>query len=178
MGIRDDEIQRLIHYAKGIGVKVAIYNKSKKGAEAEWTLDGTQINVYAGKNKSKSSIILDLIHELGHQLTFIHERNRKPDMKFDEAISRENLYQVETDIPTPKKLRKKIWDVEMAGTAYWDIIVKDTNVKIPKWKIEASKEFDMWMYEMYYKNGHFPKGNFKKAHGKEVLAKYKNKKEQ
>jgi hypothetical protein len=178
MAIRDNEIQRLIHYAKGVGVKVVIYSKSKKGSEAEWTLDGTQISVYAGKNKSKTSVILDLIHEIGHQLTFIHERNRKPDMKFDEAISRENLYQVETSIPTPKKLRKKIFDVELAGTAYWDIIVKDTDIKIPKWKIEASKEFDMWMYEMYYINGHFPKGKSKKDHWREVAAKHKNKKEQ
>ncbi|NJO48262.1 MAG: hypothetical protein HC840_00940 [Leptolyngbyaceae cyanobacterium RM2_2_4] len=173
MTIRDDEIQRLIHYAKGMGVKVILYNKSKSGAEAEWTLDGTLIQVYAGSKKSKTSIVLDLIHEIGHHVWFVHEKNRQPDMKFDEAITRENLVEEDPDKPTPKHLRKKIWDVEKAGTAYWDIIVKDTNIKIPTWKIEAAKEFDMWMYEMYYENGHFPKGKLRADHYREVQSKHR-----
>lgn len=170
---RDLEIQRLTHYAKGMGVKVIIYNKSKSGAESEWTLDGSLIQVYADKDKSKTSIILDLIHELGHHVWFVHEKNRKPDMKFYEAITRENLFEYESANPTPKHLRKKIWDVEVAGTAYWDIIVKDTNIKIPKWKIEAAKEFDMWMYEMYYENGYFPKGKLRALKYREVQAKHR-----
>lgn len=173
MGVRDEEIQRLIHYGKGLGVKVIIYSKGKRGAAAEWTLDGSQIQVYAGANKSKTDIILDLIHELGHHVWFIHEKNRQPDMKFDKAITRENLFQVDTDVPTPKHLRKKIWDVELAGTAYWDIIYKDTNIKIPTWKLQAAKEFDMWMYEMYYENGHFPRGKDRRERYLEVQAKYR-----
>lgn len=173
MAARDEEIQRLIHYGKALGVKVIIYNKSKNGAEAEWTLDGSLIQVYASAKKSKTSIILDLIHELGHHVWFIHEKNRQQDLKFDKAITRENLFQEETDIPTPKHLRKKIWDVEVAGTQWWDVIYKDTNIKIPKWKLDASKEFDMWMYEMYYENGHFPKGKFRADKYREVQAKYR-----
>jgi len=173
MGVRDDEIQRLIHYAKSMGVKVYIYSRSNPAGAAEWTLDGTTISVFAGPTNSKSDTILDLIHELGHHVWFVHEKDRQQDLKFEQAITRENLYQVETDVPTPKHLRKKIWNVEIAGTKYWDIIVKDTNIKIPTWKIEAAKEFDMWMYEMYYENGHFPKGKFKKNRRKEILAKHR-----
>jgi hypothetical protein len=174
MGIRDEEIKRLIHYAKGLGVKVIIYNKSKNGAEAEWSLDGSMIQVYAGSSKSKTNVILDLIHELGHHAWFIHEKDRQPDIKFDQAITRENLFQVETDVPTPKKLRKKILDVEISGTAWWNVIYKDTNLKIPLWKLEASKEFDIWMYEMYFQNGHFPKGKVKKDYFKKVFQKYRS----
>lgn len=173
MHVRDEEIQRLILYAKGLGVKVIVYNKVKEGAEAEWTLDGTTIRVYAGPRKSKTDLILDLIHELGHHVWFIHEKDRQQDLKFEEAITRENLFETETDIPTPKHLRKKIWDVEVAGTAYWDIIVKDTNIKISPWKIEAAKDMDMWMYEMYYENGHFPKGKMLRDHYREVQSKYR-----
>lgn len=173
MGIRDLEIQRLIHYGKGLGVKTIIYNKSKRNTEAEWTLNGTMIQVYASSRKSKTDIILDLIHELGHMVWFVQEKDRQPDIKFEEAITRENLFQVETDIPTPKHLRKKIWDVEVAGTKWWDVIYKDTDIKIPMWKLEAAKEVDMWMYEMYHENGHFPKGKFKENHYKEVQAKYR-----
>lgn len=171
--VRDEEIQRLIHYAKGLGVKVIIYSESKLGAESEWTLDGSMIQIYGSATKTKTDIILDLIHELGHHVWFIHEKDREPDIKFDKAITRENLFEYETDIPTPKHLRKKIWDVEVAGTKWWDVIYKDTNIKIPMWKMQAEKEFDMWMYEMYYENGRFPKGIIRKDHYKKIQAKYK-----
>lgn len=174
MGIRDEELKRLIHYAKGMGVKVTIYAKSNKDASAEWTLDGTAIDVYTGKGQTKTDTILDLVHELGHHVWFVHEKDRQPDMKFDEAITRENMFEEDPANPTPKHLRKKIWDVELAGTAYWDIIIKDTNIKIPSWKIEAAKEFDMWMYEMYYETGKFPKGIGKRQHGVEVRRRHRN----
>lgn len=173
VGIRDEEIQRLIHYGKGMGVKVIIYSESSPGADAEWTLDGSMIQIYGVKNKSKTDVILDLIHELGHHVWFVHEKDRQPDMKFDEAITRENLSQEETGVPTPKHLRKKIWDVEVAGTKWWETIYKDTNVKIPMWKLEAAKEFDMWMYEMYYETGHFPKGKGKREYYLKVQQKYR-----
>lgn len=173
MGIRDEEIQRLINYGKGLGVKIIIYNKSNPAADAQWSLDGTMIQVFAGPTKSKTDIILDLIHELGHHVWFIHEKDRQPDMKFDEAITRENLFQKDPSTPTPKHLRKKIWDVEVAGTRWWDVIYKDTNVKIPIWKVEAEKEFDTWMYEMYYENGHFPVGKIKRDHYRKVQAKHR-----
>lgn len=83
------------------------------------------------------------------------------------------MYPDKNGPPTPKHLRKKIWDVEAAGTAYWDIIYKDTGLKIPMWKVEAAKEFDTWMYEVYYETGHFPKGKFKKEHYRKVQAKHK-----
>lgn len=174
MTIRDEEIKRLIHYAKGMGVKVTIYNKPNKGAAADWTLDGTSITVYAGKSVSKTSIVLSLIHELGHHLWFIHEKDRQPDLKFHEAIDRENIFLENKAIPTPKHLRKKILGVELAGTAYWDTVIKDVGIKIPKWKVEAAKEFDIWMYEMYYENGKFPQGKFKTDHYSEVRKKHEN----
>lgn len=173
MGVRDEEIQRLVHYAKGLGVKVTIYTKTGKGEEANWTLDGSQIQVFNGPGKSKTHLILDLIHEIGHQVWFIHEKDRQKDLKFDEAITRENLFAEEPAIPTPKHLRKKIWEVETASTRWWDVIYKDTNIKIPMWKVEAAKEFDTWMYEMYYETGHFPKGKFHDEHYKIVQAKHK-----
>lgn len=174
---RDEEIQRLISYGKGLGVKVTIRTKTQKDNEAEWALDGTEINVFGGNDKSKTDIILDLIHELGHHLHFIHEKNRKPDIKFEEAITRENLFQVDTDVPTPKHLRKKILDVEIAGTNWWQAIYKDTNIGIPLWKVEAAKSFDIWMYEMYYKTGSFPKRKEKIEKHKEVRDRFKTKKD-
>lgn len=171
--IRDDEIKRLIHYAKAMGIRVTFYQKSGEGDDAKWALDGTEIVVFNVKRKTKTQIILDLIHELGHNLWWIHEKNRQPDLKFDEAISRENIYAEDPESPTPKHLRKKIWDVEAAGTKWWDSVYKDVNLKIPRWKVEASKEFDIWMYEMYYENGHFPKGKQGKEKYMEIQRKWR-----
>jgi hypothetical protein len=175
MGIRDEEIKRLIHYAKGLGVKVVIYNKNNADADAQWTLDGTLIEVYASSKTTKTDIILHLIHELGHHVWFIHEKDRQKDLQFEEAITRENLFQEETDVPTPKNLRKKIWDVEVSGTKWWESIYKETNLKIPIWKMQAAMEFDMWMYEVYYETGFFPKGESKRLHYLAVQEKYKPK---
>lgn len=174
MGVRDEELKRLIHYAKGLGVKVIIYQKSHKDMAAQWTIDGTLIEVYAGKGQTKTETILDIIHELGHHVWFIHEKDRQPDLKFEEAITRENMYEEDPENPTPKHLRKKIWDVEVAGTKWWEVIYKDTNMKFPIWKLHAAMEHDMWMYEQYYETGKFPKGMKKRQHGIDVRRKYRN----
>jgi hypothetical protein len=176
MGIRDEEIKRLIHYAKGLGVRVIIYNKDDKIAQADWTLDGTLIRVYTGGTATKTDIILSLIHELGHQLWWIYLKNRQPDLKFEQAIERQNLfYEDSLDNPAPKDLRKKIFDVEKAGTDWWISIYKETAIKIPEWKLYAAMEFDMWMYEIYYEEGHFPKGMKKKKKYVEIQKKWREK---
>jgi hypothetical protein len=172
--IRDDEIQRLIHYAKGLGTKVVIYNKDNPGASAEWTIDGSAIEVYS-KGMTKTDIVLALIHELGHHVWFIHEKNRQPDLKFEEAIDRENLVQEVADKKnlTPKHLRKKIYDMELAGTEWWSTIVADTGIKLPEWKIKMQMEFDMYMYEQYYENGVFPRRKDKIVKLKDLKEKWK-----
>ena len=174
--IRDDELKRLIHYAKGLGVKVTIYSSHNKDGAADWALDGSEISVWSG-GFSKTDTVLSLIHELGHQLYFIHEKDRQPDLKFDEAITRENVVAKVNDKKnlTPKHLRKKIYDVEAAGTAWWSVIVKETNVKIPEWRISMQMEMDIWMYEYYYEHGTFPDRTKARLKRRELRDKWKPK---
>lgn len=172
--IRDDEIKRLVHYAKGMGVKVIIHNKSDPDADGRWYLDGSTIEIYAGA-LNKTDMVLSLIHELGHHVWFIHEKDRQPDLKFDEAICRENIVAEVNDKKnlTPKHLRKKIYDVEAASSLWWNAIIKDTNIKIPQWKIDYQREFDVWQYEVYYENGAFPTHKLKKEKLIELNIKWK-----
>lgn len=166
--IRDDEIKRLIHYAKGLGVKIIIYNKSKPGTAAEWTTDGSLIQIYTKSNTSKTSVVLSLLHELGHHVWWIHEKDRQPDLKLEEALERHS------DVnPIPKNFRKRIYDMENASTQWWWSIYKDADIKIPEWKIQAAMEFDVWMYEMYYENGKFPKGKQKRERYIEIQKKWR-----
>lgn len=173
MSIRDQEISRLVSYAEGMGVKVRFNNVSKDNS-AEWTLDGSLITIFTKTNKSKTETILSLIHELGHHVWFIHEKNRLPDLKFEEAIERENLFAEDlATTPAPRKLRNKILRCEVAGTKYWEAIWKETNIKLPKWKLYAAMEYDVWQYEIYARTGHFPKGPFKRNKLREIRDRHK-----
>lgn len=174
MGIRDNEIIRLIKYAEGMGLVVK-FDRWNKDNSAEWTLDGTQITVFTKNQSSKTETILSLIHEIAHHVWFIHEKNRLPDLKFEEAIDRQNLFHDQLSAtPAPKKLREKILRCEVAGTKYWEIIWKETNIKLPKWKLFSAMEFDLWMYEKYAQTGHFPERLEKREMSKLIIEKHRS----
>lgn len=173
MSVRDEELTRLVKYAEGMGLKV-IFKKRSPDNDAEWTVDGSAITVYTKNHTTKTEILCSLIHELGHHVWFIHEKNRQPDLRFEEALDRQDLFDSKkTLLPAPKRLRKKILEVEKAGAQWWDSIYKDTNMKFPLWKLHASREFDIWMYEEYYKNGMFPTYTRRVEKDREVRARHK-----
>jgi hypothetical protein len=172
MGIRQRELDRLIKYAQGLDLKVSFISKNVEHA-ADWVIDGSEIRIYTRKNKSVTETILSLIHELGHHLWFIHKKERQPDLKFEEAIDRENFSIEHSNKETPKHLRKKIYSVEKESLQYWDVIVKDTNIKIAKWRIDLQAEFDIWQYEYYYRYGSFPNKKFCGIKWKKLKNKYK-----
>lgn len=171
MSFRDKEIQRLVSYAQGLGVKVKITyvpKGSKNLDSGYWSTDGSEIEIIVKINESKTSLILSLIHELGHHLWFVYKKSRKPDLSFNKALEIDARSGV-----TPKNIRKKILSVEKEGTKYWDVIITDTNIKLPKWKVEANKFFDIWQYEFYYEHGTFPKRKERSFKYKELTEKYK-----
>lgn len=167
--IRDREIERLRRYAQGLGVKVSIVYKPRIADSAAWTTDGSEIIVYTNNNQSKTDIVLSLVHELGHHLWFIHEKKRKLDLKFEEALS----YESSPNYNVPKRFRKHILDTEIAGVQYWDVIIKDVDIRIPEWKVKMAAEFDIWQYEVYYKTGKFPSNKEKVVKYKALTLKYR-----
>jgi hypothetical protein len=171
MGIRDEEIQRLINYTKGLGVKVTFSSKSSKDA-ASWYLDNSEIVVYKRNNSTKIETVLSLIHEIAHAKHCIWEKNREIDIKVEKAIGHMNkAEELETD--TKKKQRKIILDDEIAGTKYWDEIYHETNMKFPIWRLETAKEFDIWQYQVFYETGSYPKSKDKKKKYKELVDKHR-----
>lgn len=173
--IRDQEIERLINYARGLGLTVK-FSKTLNDS-ASWTLDGTELTIstHPKHNRTKIETVLSFIHELGHMLYFIHEKDRKLDLKFDEAVERQNLVDEDIDeTPIPKHLRKKILDVEVKSAEWWNVIYKETNCKFPLWKLEMAKCFDIWQYEVYYETGYFPTRKERIQKGKELSLQFKN----
>jgi hypothetical protein len=168
--IRDREIDRLLKYCEALGIKV-VFVPDLDGS-AEWAIDGSEIRINKTRNTGKTELILTLIHELGHHLWFVYKKQRQPDIKFDEAITKQ-FFAENRGESTPKQSRKKILQIEKEGIKYWDIVVKDVDIKIPSWKIEMNKEFDIWQYEVYYETGKFPVRAVRRVKLKELTVKYK-----
>lgn len=171
MGIRDQELSRLVSYIKGLGLKV-VFSSKKADMAASWTLDNSQITVYKSKNSSKIETILSLHHELGHAIHNIQEKNRQTDPKFEEALNHVDSAE-ELGFDSKKRQRKIILDNEIAGSQYWHSIYEQTNMKFPIWRLECAMEFDLWQYRVFYETGDFPISKLRKAKYKELVRKYK-----
>jgi len=174
MGIRDQEIDRLVSYIKGLGLKV-LFSSKKSDCAAEWSLENTQITIYKPLNTSKIDIVTSLIHEAGHAVHNINEKNRKLDPKYLEALNHVDTAE-ELGFDSKKIQRKVILDNEIAGSQYWHSIYQQTNMKFPIWKLNAAMEFDLWQYRFFYETGDFPTSKTKKAKLKEINKKHRTKK--
>lgn len=171
--VRDQEIQRLVNYIKGLGLKVTFSSK-KSDASAFWYLDNSEIVICKKNNSSKIETVLSLIHEIGHSKYCIREKDRQLDLKFEGALDHvDKAEEEETD--TQKKQRKIILDNEIAGTKYWHEIYKETNMQFPIWRLEAAMEYDIWQYEVFHETGSYPKFKERKKKFKEVMNKYRRK---
>jgi hypothetical protein len=174
--IRDLEFDRLIHYAKGLGIKVTVYEKSDDSALALWVIDGSEILVYKGSTNTKIRLVLALIHEISHHLWFVHDRNREIWPEFDEAVTLQGAVdRKERKELVPKHLRKAIRDMEHASLAWWEIVYKETNMKFPLWRLAVEQAYDYWIYENYYENGTFAKKKDSRKYLKELQNKHKPK---
>ena len=171
--IRDQEIERLINYANGLGINVRFSSK-KTDCAALWYLDNSQITVFRAPNISKIDMVLSLIHEIGHGKYCIWEKNREIDIKFEKALDHVDTAE-EFGEDTQKRQRKIILDNEIAGTKYWDEIYHETNMQFPIWRLELAKEYDIWQYEYFYEHGCYPKSKERKKKYKEIVSKYRGK---
>lgn len=162
--IRDEELNRLIKYAQGMGLSVRFkpYVKST-GDRGGWTLDGSEITVYESSGDSKIYRVLTLIHEIAHHKGYI-ENDRTVNPKVEEALSDEE----------EKKLsRKHIYLDELNDTKYWEQIYKDTNCRFDIKYLYRQRDLDVWQYERYYETGKFPTQKEKFEKRKELKKKYR-----
>jgi len=161
--IRDEELNRLIKYAQGMGISVKFKPYIPRSQyEAEWKIDGSEITIFVTKRCSKINKILSLIHELAHHKAFV-DNGRQFDPKVEEAIDSEEN----------KIHRKRILDYEREDTIYWEDIYKDTNCQFDIKILHKQKEYDIWNYEVFYETGKFPTRKQSVAKRKELNKKYR-----
>lgn len=168
MGVRDEELRRLEKYAEGLGVKVYYRPYIPFSLDAAlWSIDGTQIVIFVTVDQSKTALILSLIHEIGHHLSFVYKNKMIP-KKLDMALDRESNQLVPT-----KEQRKALLDWELLGMEYHLNVYKECDVKIPEYKLHVENEVQKYIYTYYYKHGKVPTHKMREDFHKKTVEKYK-----
>lgn len=155
----DDELTRVIMYAKSLGIKVRIANYSWNDA-AVWASEPIlEININKRKHTSKTELILTILHETAHNMHFAYTKEPVP-INYD----KENM---------SKRDRKKIYDYEAAGIKYMENIAIELNLSIPIWKVRKAMEIDLWQYEFFWQHARYPNKLEKRQKNKDLTTKYK-----
>lgn len=173
MSYLQDDLSKLIKYAQGLGLKVSIkpYNEgSREGAG--WTTDGTEITLYKWPNQTITRMILNLLHELGHHLSWVYS-GRVTTKRLEHALDLEEQRKNDKSPVIPKRYRKLIYESEVKDAEYREQIALEVGLKVPAWKIKADKELDIWIYKMYYETGNTPLVKDITALYKELKDKYR-----
>lgn len=155
MGVRDEDLKRLVHYAKGLGLKVKFRKHIKGIGGAEYDWEHQEIWVYRSSSCSKTTLILNMLHELGHHEDFI-AKGRKTTKRVEKAFAKlndGNIYGYRLDLT--KKDREIIWKEERDGIEYMDVIHEAANLKLPRWKVKRAQHLDLAEYNLLYKEGRF-----------------------
>jgi len=176
MGIRDEEIARLYKYAEGLGLRVIVKPYRRGDPGATYDDEDQEIVLYQWSGQSKTRIIMNFLHELGHHMDWVHNLRRMPGNEvLIKAIDREWTRTRRTDPVVPKSHRKLIYEMECRGIAYMNVIAKELGIKIPEWKIRAEQEYDRWVYYRYYQSGNIPADKEAKAKFTAIYQKHQRK---
>lgn len=165
------EFNQLVKYAQGLGVKVVFSNKSTN-ASADWETDGSTITIYKKKTKTPLVLNLDLLHELAHHIAWVY-KGRKGNLKTNNILDKEAAGKELTELQ-----RKHIYEDEKFDSQYQLIIHHEIGSKIPKERVQAEIDLDLWIYKYYWTEGKWPFLKEIKLKRTELLKKHRVKHEQ
>lgn len=177
MTIREEELKRIVLYAKGLGIEVKFLPKTRDiNEDAEWADHGNEyitIKIYVRKRDSKTMLILKLLHELGHHMDWIYNNKYDPPELID-ALDEEDKRK-RSDPPLEKAKRKLIYKTEVNGINYMDIIASELNLKVPMWRVRAEMDYDKTIYYIYYRKGKYPNLKESQKIRKRLIKKHRSK---
>ena len=163
MHVRDTEIKRLEQYAKGLGIIVEYKQPYKYGPRASWNASPPTIILHTYSGTSKTQLILNFLHELGHHMDYVHNHNRKTVDKIDNAWTQEN-----NNEKLSKEDRLIIYNDEKSAASYRKVIAHELDLKVSQKKIDLDIDLDMFTYYTYYMKGNFPTRAETRAKAKEL----------
>lgn len=134
-----------------VGLRIVKVAKFKADAEAYFHYDGKpQIVVYREPTTTKTTIILALLHEIGHHLDRLH--CTKEFLAAEQAT-----FGIESKgIKLNKKQREVIWASECRATGYMDKVAADLCLSIPIYKVRAEADYDRWAAWQFFQTNNWP----------------------
>jgi hypothetical protein len=102
----------------------------------------------------------------------VWEKDRQIDERLHNILSKIDEYE-DKGLVAPVQCRNALCRYERDSTAYWEAIYKETNMKFPKWRLYATMELDIWVYEYYAETGNFPKQRESRAKWQELSRKHR-----
>lgn len=159
MGIRDEEIKRLILYVKALGHRVIIRGMKNDEDFGEYCEDDKLITINKNAHGNKTELILTLLHEIAHV-----KYKQLNNITLSDAFSEDN---------PNKEQRQEIRDFEINSLPLMVNIAQELDIKVPMRKILIAKELDIFRYDYYLENVVFPPRDVEKEKIKELTEKYK-----
>jgi len=156
MGIRQEEFDRVIKYAKGLGINVVRKRYKRNDPGGTYDHESQTIELYEWPGQSYTCKIFIMLHELGHHLDWVHIMQEGNSILLNKAWEREWERRPRVSKPTPKYLRRHIYNSECKAIDYMAVIYKELRLNIPKWKLEYEMALDRWVYLRYYQTGDYP----------------------
>lgn len=155
MNAKDRDLKKLKDYANSLGLKVYTKPYSRYTGAAEY-VSGKYIIIF-DKKTTKTDIIMSLLHELGHHLDWLDQKNSKDILIALDYLSKGPMQGKREDIP--KKYRKVILQTERDGVRYMTKIHKLLELEVPIEAVKIQQYVDLFDYEFLYKYARFPKCN-------------------
>ncbi len=169
--VRDEEISRLVKYAESLNIRIVFKKHVRGGPGAIWEAypDGTRcITIFTWARQSKTRIILNLLHELAHEKSYIMQ-NRKLDKATEMATSTD-------EASLTKEQRKLVYIAEKVDAQHRLDIAHELDLKISRKKIMIDIDLDIWLYKMWYLRGKYPNDKEFLKKKQELGIKYANSK--
>lgn len=149
MGIRDQEINRILAYCKANGIIVR-WKKHRRGdPSAMWDQDENVLTMFTWPGKSKTEIVLDFVHELAHHLSWL-DADKKTSRTLEEAIAADSAG------TATKKHHRALYSMEIKDSRQQYRIYKHLSLLVPIYKMIAHKYLALWVYRSVWLYGAIP----------------------
>jgi len=149
-----EDLKKLKYYAKSVGLKLVFKKYKRNGPNATWGTD-LVLTIYQKKSDTLTQTILNLIHEFGHHMDYVHSGKIHDDMLLD-ALMAEETRENNKELKVDKSMRKLILEDEKRAASYRKQIAKELDLYIDPQLIDIDIALDVWIYTYYYKKGEFP----------------------
>lgn len=156
MGIRDREIDRILKYAAGLGIKVEFIARKRGAGAAEWDNDPPCIRVYGAKHISKVNLICCLLHELGHHMDWIEQKRKVSDevVKAYAQLNQGHMFGTRPDLTSTDTA--VILCEEMAAVTWMGKLYEILQLTFPLYKLREAQLLDVYAYHILHRKNRFP----------------------